>query len=71
MVVQELWGAALPTVAVVLNESSPEQYDLMSDLLHVNMYKVYSDMLRSDSLRMQKDHSVKFGYLSMCQVGCV
>ena len=67
-VVQELWGAALPTVAVALTESPPEQYDLMSDLLHDNMFKVYSDMLRSDSLRMKKDHSVKFGYLFMMAV---
>ena len=60
--------AALPTVAVAFNESPPVQYDLMSDLLHVNMFKVYSDMFRSESLRMQKGQSAKFGYLLMMSV---
>ena len=54
--------AALPTEVVVWNESPPVQYDLMTDLIHVNMFKVYSDMLRSDS------HSAKFGYLPMMTV---
>ena len=35
----------------------------MTDLLHVNMFKVYSDMLRSESLRLKKGLSTKFGYL--------
>jgi len=55
-------------VAVAFNESPPVQYDLMADLLHVNMFKVYSDMLRSESLRMQKGQSTKFGYLPMMTV---
>jgi len=33
-----------------------------------NMFKVYSDMLRSDSLRMQKGQSAKFGYWPMMAV---
>ena len=40
----------------------------MADLLHANMFKVYSDMLRSESLRMQKGLSAKFGYLPMMSV---
>jgi hypothetical protein len=32
--------AALPTAAVVLNESPTAQYDLMSDLLHTNIQDV-------------------------------
>ncbi len=32
------------------------------------MFKVYSDMLWSDSLHMQKGHSAKFGYLPMMTV---
>jgi hypothetical protein len=61
-------AAALPTAEVALNEPPPVQYDVMTDLLHTNMFKVYSDMLRSESLRMQKDKSGKFGYLSMMEV---
>jgi hypothetical protein len=56
------------TVFVVLNESPRVEYDLMVDFLHVNMFKVYSDMMWSDSLRMQKDHTAKFGYLPMMTV---
>jgi hypothetical protein len=37
----------------------------MTDLLDTNMFKVYSDILRSESLRMQYDKSAQFGYLSM------
>ena len=48
-------------------EDNPE-YDLMTDLLHANMFKTYSDMLRSESLRMQKVLSAKFGYLPMTTV---
>jgi hypothetical protein len=40
----------------------------MVDLLHSNMFKVYWDMFRSDSLRMQKGQTDKFGYLSMMVV---
>ena len=40
----------------------------MTDLLHENMFKVYSDMLRSESLRLKKDLSSKFGYLPMMTV---
>ena len=59
---------ALPTAAVGLNEAPAAQYDLMSDLLHFNMFKVFSDMLRSESLRIQQYKSAKFGYLPMMAV---
>ncbi len=41
---------------------------MMADLLHVNMFKVYSDMLRSESLRLKKDLSAKFGHFLMMVV---
>ncbi len=31
-----------------MNEPEPVQYDVMADLLYANMFKAYSDMLRSD-----------------------
>ena len=43
------------------------QYDLMTDLLDTNMFMVYSDILRSESLRIQQK-SAKFGYLPMMEV---
>jgi hypothetical protein len=57
-----------PTVEVGLNESAVAQYDLMTDLLDSDMFKVYSDMMWSDSIRIQQDKSAKFGYLSMMEV---
>ena len=54
-----------PTVAVSMNEPAPVQYDVMADLLHANMF---SDMLRSESLRLKKGLSAKFGYLPMMAV---
>jgi hypothetical protein len=51
-----------------MNESAPVQYDVMTDLLHVNMFQAYSDMLRSKSLRLKKGLSAKFGYLPMMTV---
>ena len=54
-----------PTVAVSMNEPAPVQYDVMPDLLHANMF---SDMLRSESLRLKKGLSAKFGYLPMMAV---
>jgi len=51
-----------------LNETPAVQYDFMADLLHTNMFKVYSDMLWSDSLRIQKIKSGKFGYLPIMSV---
>ena len=60
--------AELPSSAVTLNGPAPAQYDVMGDLLHANMFKVYSDMLRSESLRLKKDLSAKFGYLPMMAV---
>ncbi len=61
-------GPAVPTTEVGLNETPSPQYDLMSDLLHVDMFKVISDMLRSEDLRIQQDKSAKFGYLPMMTV---
>ena len=40
----------------------------MADLLHADMFKVLSDMFRSESLRIQQDKSAKFGYLPMMAV---
>jgi hypothetical protein len=40
----------------------------MADLLDTNMFKVYSDILRSESLRIQHGKSAKFGYLPMMSV---
>ncbi len=61
-------SAEPPTVAVSMNESAPVQYDVMTDLLHVNMFQTYSDMLRSKSLRLKKGLSAKFEYLPMMAV---
>ena len=61
-------AAELPTSAVTSNGPAPAQYDVMADLLHANMFKVYSDMLRSESLRLKKGLSAKFGYLPMMAV---
>ncbi len=58
-------SAEPPTVAVSMNEPAPVQYDVMTDLLHANMF---SDMLRSESLRLKKGLSAKFGYLPMMAV---
>jgi hypothetical protein len=43
-------------------------FDLMADLLHADMFKVLSDMFRSDSLLIQRGKSAKFGYLPMMAV---
>ncbi len=51
-----------------LNEAPAPQYDLMADLVHTDMFKVLSDMLRSETLLIQRDKSTKFGYLSMMAV---
>jgi hypothetical protein len=59
---------ALPTETVGLNESPPVQYDLMTDLMDTDMFKVYSDMLRSDTLRIHQRKRTKFGYLPMMTV---
>ncbi len=61
-------SAEPPTVAVSMNEPAPVQYDVMADLLHANMFKAYSDILRSESLRLKKGLSAKFGYLPMMAV---
>ena len=61
-------SAEPPTVAVSMDEPAPVQYDVMADLLHANMFTTYSDMLRSESLRLKKDLSAKFGYLPMMSV---
>jgi hypothetical protein len=38
-------GPSVPTGQVVLNEAPAPQYDLMTDLIHVDMFTVLSDML--------------------------
>jgi hypothetical protein len=43
----------------------------MADLLHVDMLKVLSDMLRSEVLLIQRGKSAKFGYLPMMVVTTV
>ncbi len=40
----------------------------MTDLLDIDMFKSHSDMLRSETLRIQERKSVKFGYLPMMVV---
>ena len=59
---------ALPTVQGVLNKPTGTQYDLMSDLLLADMFKVLSDMMRSEALLIQRGTSAKFGYLPMMAV---
>jgi hypothetical protein len=53
---------------VGLNEDPVVEYDLMSDLRHTDMFKVISDMPRSETLRIQQGKSAKFGYLPMMTV---
>ena len=45
------------------------QYDLITDLLDTNMFKVYSDMMRSETLLIHQRKPTKFGYLPMMTVG--
>jgi hypothetical protein len=59
---------AFPTTEVGLNEPPAAQYDVMVDLMDTDMFKMYSDMLRSDSLRIQQCKSAKIGYLPMMVV---
>ncbi len=59
---------ALATAEVLLNGVPAAQYDLMTDLVDVDMFKVYSDMLRSESLRILQVNLPKFGYLPMMSV---
>jgi hypothetical protein len=40
----------------------------MVDFLDVDMFKVYSDMMTSETLRIQQRKSAKFGYLPMMVV---
>ena len=40
----------------------------MADFLHTDMFKVLSDMFRSEALLIQRGKSVKFGYLPMMAV---
>jgi hypothetical protein len=61
-------GPAVQTAAVGLNETPAPQYDLMADLLHADMFKVLSDMLRSEAVLIQRGKSAKFGYLPMMAV---
>lgn len=61
-------GPPQPTAVVGLNETAAVQYDVMADLLDADMFKVYSDMLRSETLRIQQRKPTKFGYLPMMAV---
>ena len=61
-------GPAVETAPVGLNEAPAPQYDLMADLLHADMFKVLSDMVRSESLLIQRGKEAKFGYLPMMTV---
>ena len=53
-----LWPVAVvpvfPTEEVDLNDPPAVQYDLMTDLLDDDMFKVYSDMMRSETLRIHR-----------------
>jgi hypothetical protein len=40
----------------------------MADLLHVDMFKVLSDVLRTEAVLIQRGKSGKFGYLPMMAV---
>ena len=60
-------AAALLTETVALNEPPAVQYDLMADLLHSNMFKVYSNMLRSDSFTPLLRNEVTSLSLSLSQ----
>ena len=40
----------------------------MTDLLDTDMFKVYSDIMRSETLRIQERKTPKFGYLPMMVV---
>ncbi len=62
---------ALATEEVLLNGVPAAQYDWMTDLVDADMFKVYSDMLRSEALRIQQGKSPKFGYLPMMAVAAL
>jgi hypothetical protein len=60
--------AAVPSAHVGLNDAAVPQYDLMTDLLHADMFTLFSDVRRSEALRIQQDKPAKFGYLPMMAV---
>ena len=45
-----------------------DQYDLITDLLGANMFKLYTGMLKSDKQRVKGGQPAKFGYLSIMPV---
>ena len=59
---------AFPTDTVVLNDPPAAQYDLIADLLDTNMFKLYSDMMGSETLLIHQRKTTKFGYLPMMTV---
>jgi hypothetical protein len=59
---------AVPSVQVGLNDVATPQYDLMTDLLHSDMFTFLSDVRRSEDLRIQQDKPAKLGYLPMMEV---
>ena len=60
--------ATLPTVTVDLYDPPDVHYDLMTDLMDSDMSKVYSDMMRSETLLIHQRKPTKFGYLPMMEV---
>ena len=46
----------------------PAQYDLITDLLDANMFKLHTDMLKSDKQCVKGGQPAKFGYLPMMAV---
>jgi hypothetical protein len=63
-----LVAPAFPTAEVGMNETPAAQYDVMVDLMDTDMFKMYSDMMMSDSLRIQQFKSAKIGYSPMMVV---
>ena len=61
-------GGGVPSVQVGPNAAAAPKYDLMADLLHVDMFKVLSDVLRTEAVLIQRGKSGKFGYLPMMAV---
>ncbi len=59
---------AFPTETVVLNDPPAAQYDLIVDFLDTNMFKLYSDMMGSQTLLIHQRKTTKFGYLPMMTV---
>jgi hypothetical protein len=46
------------------------KYDLITDLLDTDMFKVYADILKSDKQRVKGGQSSKLGYSPLVSVSC-